>query len=308
MKSKYLFVFFALFSLHHSYANNLSSNEPKLGTRNNPLKMIFIPSGQASKALENGNNPFVQCVEKKAKIFIDAKVSNNYITVAEAIGSKKADLAFGDIMSFLIAHKHYGAKPFLEITRFGATSYKSAIFVKANSKINSIQDLNNKKFAYSDKISASSYIYPFISMKKYNIKLAQELAAGSMDNSISALMQGQVDAAAAYYNNTDPVTKEVNDARIRVKGIYKDIFKDTRIIWLSKAIPNEPVFIRAGVSESLEKELEIVIPECIKKYPKYINNISELNPIKADNKIYDDLVNDVENSGLEDISNIFKKK
>ncbi|WP_186648272.1 phosphate/phosphite/phosphonate ABC transporter substrate-binding protein [Fluviispira vulneris] len=311
LNKRFLFVLFALFSMTSSNAAESNSNtkatsEVKLGTRNNPFKIAIVPSGQAAKALDSAK-PVAKCIEQKSKIFVDVQVPNSYIAVVEAIGAQKADLAFGDIVSFLIAKKRFNAEPFLEITRYGSTSYQSAIFVKANSNIKSVSDLNNKKFAYSDASSASSYIYPAILMKKNNKKFAQELATGSMDASIIALMQGQVDATAAYYNNKDPVTGKENDARVRVENIYPNIYKETRIIWLSSLIPNEPVYLRKGVSEDIKQKLAVAIPECIKEFPKYINNISELNPITADNKNYENFVKEVETSGL-DISNIFSKK
>ena len=64
-------------------------------------------------------------------------------------------------------------------------------------------------------------------MKKNNKKFSQEVPTGSMDASIIALMQGQVDATAAYYNGPDAKTGKINDARSRVENIYPNISKET---------------------------------------------------------------------------------
>lgn len=277
-----------------------------LGSRNNPFKIAIVPSGQAAKALDSAK-PVAKCIEQKSKIFVDVQVPNSYIAVVEAIGAQKVDLAFGDIVSFLIAKNKFGVEPFLQIIRYGSNSYQSAIFVKTKSNIKSVKDLNGKKFAYSDASSASSYIFPSILMKKNNKKFGQEVATGSMDVSIIALMQGQVDATAAYYNGPDSSTGKINDARNRVEGIYPNISKETRVLWLSKPIPNEPVYIRKGISSNVKEKLAAAIPACIKEYPNYINNIQELNPVKADNQEYSDFVKEIETSGL-DISKIFSSK
>ena len=120
-------------------------------------------------------------------------------------------------------------------------------------------------------------------------------------------MQGQVDATAAYYNGPDTKSGKINDARSRVENIYPNISKETRILWLSKAIPNEPVYVRKGLAKDIKDKLVVAIPACIKEYPNHINNMQELTPVKADNKNYENFIKEVESSGL-DISNIFSKK
>ncbi|APJ04614.1 phosphate/phosphite/phosphonate ABC transporter substrate-binding protein [Silvanigrella aquatica] len=299
MKLKLLALLCAFLSITKSFAGE------DIGTRKNPLKIAIVPSGHSAKALDSAK-PVAQCIEKKAKIFVNVQVPNSYIAVVEAMGAQKVDLTFGDIVSFLIARNKFGAEPFLQIKRYGSTSYQSAIFVKQDSPIKTVDDLNGKKFAYSDASSASSYIFPSILMKKNKKKFAQEVPTGSMDASIIALMQGQVDVAATYYNSPDKDGK-IHDARSRVENIYPNISKDTRIVWLSKPIPNEPVYVRKGLSKELKEKLSIAIPACIKEFPNYINNIQELFPVAADNNEYTNFVKEVETSGL-DISNIFSKK
>ncbi|MGY3802574.1 phosphate/phosphite/phosphonate ABC transporter substrate-binding protein [Pigmentibacter ruber] len=291
----------------------------QLGSRNNPFKIAIVPSGHATKALDNAK-PVAKCIEEKSKIFINIQVPNSYIAVVEAIGAQKVDLAFGDIVSFLIAKNKFGAEPLLQVIRYGTTTYQSAIFVKSSSNIKDVKDLEGKKFAYSDASSASSYIYPKILMKKNNKKFAQEVPTGSMDASIIALMQGQVDATAAYYNppaisaaNKDGKKKDeakpekINDARSKVINIYPNIAKETKVLWLSKPIPNEPVYARKGLSDELKAKLVPAIADCIKKYPNSINNMQEVIPLKSNTTDYDEFVKEVETSGL-DIANIFSKK
>ena len=300
MKLKLLASICAFFTISNCYAAD------SLGTRNNPFKIAIVPSGHAAKALDNAK-PVAKCIEDKAKIFVDIQVPNSYIAVVEAIGAQKVDMAFGDIVSYLIAKNKFGVEPILQIIRYGSNSYQSAIFVKENSPIKNVNDLNGKKFAYSDASSASSYIFPSILMKKNNKKFSQEVPTGSMDASIIALMQGQVDATAAYYNGPDAKTGKINDARSRVENIYPNISKETRVLWLSKSIPNELVYVRKGLTKEIKDKLTLAIPACIKEYPNHINNMQELTPVKSDNKDYAEFVKEVENSGL-DISSIFSKK
>lgn len=277
-------------------------SEGTLGSRNNPIKVAIVPSGHAAKALQSAA-PVAQCIEQKAHVTVDVQVPNSYVAAVEAMGSQKVDLVFGDISSFLMAKKKYNAEALLQIRRYGVSSYQSAIFVKADSPIKDVKDLEGKKFAYSDASSASSYLFPSILMKKNNKKFAQEVATGSMDAALMALMQGQVDATAAYYNLPSKSGKLL-DARAKIINIYPDIETKTRILWLSNPIPNEPVFVRHGLPTELKNNLASAISACVKQYPLYINNIEELTPVTGDNTAYDEFIREIENSGLE-ITNIF---
>lgn len=300
MNFKLIVSIFSFIAIHNSFAKD------NLGSRNNPFKISIVPAGQAAKALDNAK-PVAKCIEQKAKIIVDIQVPNSYIAVVEAMGSKKVDMVFGDIVSFLIARNKFGAEPVLQIVRYGMHSYQSALFVRNDSSIKTIYDLNGKKFAYSDASSASSYILPSILMKKNNMKFSQEVPTGSMDTSIIALMQGQVDVAAAYYNSPGTKTGKINDARARVENIYPNISRETRILWLSGPIPNEPIFVRKALSKDLKDKITTAVSSCIKEFPGYINSIQEVIPVKTDNKDYAIFIKEIESSGL-NISNIFSEK
>lgn len=280
-------------------------NEGSLGSRNNPIKIAIVPSGHATKALQSAT-PVALCIEQKAHVTVDVQVPNSYVAVVEAMGSQKVDLTFGDISSFLMAKKKYDAEALLQIRRYGVSSYQSAIYVKADSPIKNVKDLNGKKFAYSDASSASSYIFPSILMKKNGQKFGQEVPTGSMDAALMALMQGQVDATAAYYN-LPAESGKIRDARAKIQNIYPNIEKETRILWLSAPIPNEPVFVRKGLSSELKSNLASAISACVKQYPLYINNIEELTPVTGDNTTYDQFIHEIETSGLE-IMDIFAQR
>lgn len=282
------------------------ASSAQLGSHNNPLKFAIVPSGHAATALVKAK-PVISCVEKDSGYFITLQIPNSYIAVSEAMGSNKIDLAFGDISTFLIARKKYNVEPFLQVIRYGVNYYQSMILVRADSKITTINDLAGKKFAYPDASSASGYLLPLIEMKKNKHKFGQEVPTGSMDASITALLQKKVDAAAAYYNAPEPKTHALRDARERLLGIYPDIAAKTRVIWTSQHIPNEPIFVRAGLPSELKAKLSVSIPKCISEYPYTINNIDKLVKIQKDSNDYDDYVKMLEESGL-DIVKIFEKE
>ena len=285
---------------------DMGSSKKELGSSaQHPVKIAIVPAGQAAKALSSAE-PLTRCIEKASNLYVKVDVPNSYIAVSEAMGSGQVDVAFGDISSYLIARIKYKAEALLQVNRYGTDYYQSMIFVKSDSPIKTIKDLDGKRFAYSDASSASSYILPLIALKKEGIQFGEKLPTGSMDASVTALLQNKVDAAAAYYNAPD-ATGHILDARERVLTIFPNIEKDTRIVWKSEHIPNEPIFVRAGLSPELKHKLATSISECVKKFPRAINNIETLTEIDKDNKTYDNYISMLEASGL-DIVSVFTKK
>jgi phosphonate transport system substrate-binding protein len=299
-------VFYSLILLKLFTSTAVYANTAQLGSRNNPLRFAIVPSGHAATAMVQAK-PVITCVEKDTGYFITLQIPNSYIAVSEAMGSNKLDLAFGDISTFLIARKKYHVEPFLQVIRYGVNYYQSMIIVRADSKIKSIKDLDGKKFAYPDASSASGYLLPLIEMKKNGLKFGQEVPTGSMDASVTAVLQKKVDAASAYYNVADPKTHVLRDARERLIGIYPDIAEKTRVIWTSQPIPNEPIFIRAGLSPEVKAKLAVSIPKCIQEHPYTINNIDKLIPVEKNGNDYDAYVKMLESSGL-DIVKVFGKE
>lgn len=295
-----------LYSLILFKSNTGFAHTAQLGTHNNPLRFAIVPSGHAATAMIKAK-PVISCIEKDSGYFITLQIPNSYIAVSEAMGSNKLDLAFGDISTFLIARKKYNVEPFLQVIRYGVNYYQSMIIVRSDSKMNTISDLNGKKFAYPDASSASGYLLPLIEMRKNGIKFGQEVPTGSMDASVTALLQKKVDAAGAYYNVPDPKTQALRDARERLIGIYPDIAEKTRVIWTSQPIPNEPIFVRSGLPADLKAKLAVSIPKCIEEHPYTINNIDKLIPVQKNGNDYDAYVKVLEDSGL-DIVKVFGKE
>ena len=288
---------------------NTSPYQEKIGTHQRPIKVAIVPSVQASKSMVN-MKPFVKCLEEETGLFFEFSSPSSYIAVVEALGAKKVDLAYPEIISALLAIKKYGdipgVAPLLKVGHFGRSHYYSVIIARNNGSVNKVEDLNRKKFGFSDKSSASSYIMPMILMKKLKMAFSHEFSAGSMEASIMALLQKKVDAVGGYY---DPPMKEggiANDPRHRLEKTYPNIMQETKIIWTSESIPNEPIMARKDIDPTIKKSLIKSLKSCTLKYPRLINNIDALYDIGETDKDYDKFLNLVLSSGL-DIANILKK-
>jgi phosphonate transport system substrate-binding protein len=304
MKSSKALVAFLAVSAVSAVAH--AQEDKTLGTRKNPLKMSMVPSADATKILAN-MKPVAQCLEKETGYFIEISVPNNYIVVAESLGSKKVDVAFLPTFGYVLAKERYGAEALLKASRHGETTYKSAILVPANDKIKSIKDLAGKKMAFVDPASTSGHILPKKLLADNGVRLGEEVFAGKHDVVVTMIYQGQVDAGAVYYNA--PVDGKIRDARERVLTQFPDVEKKVKILQLTEDIPNDPIVVRKDLSAEMKGKISKAFMTCVASNVesfKGINNSDALAPVKDSD--YDGLRKTIADLKIDVTTELNKKK
>jgi phosphonate transport system substrate-binding protein len=243
----------AVILLYLSIKPMMESTE--IGSEGNPIRILLTPSVDAQK-LSNSADSLVAYLEAKTGYHFVATFPTSFIAVVESFGSGKADIAAMNTFSYILAHQKYGVKAALKvIRRDGETTYRGQFIAKANSGINSIDDLRGKKVAFVDAASTSGYILPKALLDKKGIKPAEEVFAMRHDNVVTMVYQNQVDAGATYFSPPDKKTGEILDARARVSKQYPDIYSAVKIIGFTESIPNDPFVFRADFPDDMKKEL-----------------------------------------------------
>jgi len=277
----------------------------KTPSRAQELKVAIVPSNQSSKSIDETKS-FGRCLEEQIGIRVALTVPNNYMAVVVGLGSGRIDLAVTDIMGYLLAEQDYQVIPIVRVKRFLSDHYYSMILVKKNGP-KKLEDLTGKKFAYSDAISASSFILPHIAFKERGIKLGQEVAVGGMQAGIMSLLQNKVDAVGAYYFPPDSKGK-IRDARDKLISMYPDIVAQTDVLWVSSKIPNEPVVARKDLDPDVIAKAKKAFSFCFKKHATLINNIDDAEPVDMVKlQEYKDFSKSVKQSGL-DVGKILQQK
>lgn len=133
----------AVILLYLSIKPMMESTE--IGSEGNPIRILLTPSVDAQK-LSNSADSLVAYLEAKTGYHFVATFPTSFIAVVEAFGSGKADIAAMNTFSYILAHQKYGVKAALKvIRRDGETTYRGQFIAKANSGINSIEDLRGRK-------------------------------------------------------------------------------------------------------------------------------------------------------------------
>jgi phosphonate transport system substrate-binding protein len=240
--------------------------DPEVGTKRRPLTMYFIPSvdaqeiAQKSKPMEKFVAKYLSqaLYGKDEGFYVESSVPTSYVAVVEAFGTEKADFAAFTTSAYILAKdvKKYPVEPMFTIARGPEgqeRTYKAQIIARADSGINSIEQLNGKRFAFTDPSSTSGFILPNQLLTKKGVKIGESIFAQKHDNVVTMVYQGQVDAGATYYSPAETIEKggkkveEIRDARMRVLKQFPDVAEKVKIIGFSEEVPNEPWVIRSNL-------------------------------------------------------------
>lgn len=209
--------------------------------------------------MEAKAKPLEKLLSKELDIPVKVSVSTNYNTIVEAMKSKKVDVGFLPPTAYTLAHDQKAADVLLQAQRFGVNKdgsdskeltkdYKSEILVKKDSGIKSVKDLKGKKIALQDVTSTAGYTFPLVELDKEGVNVLKDMKVVNMkghDQAVISLMNGDVDAAAVF-----------NDARKIVKKDEPKVFDETKILKLTKPIPNDTISVRSDMDSKFRDKLK----------------------------------------------------
>jgi phosphonate transport system substrate-binding protein len=267
--------------------------QPKLGTEKNPVVMSFVPSGDTQEIIASGDK-LAEMISEKTGLVVKAEVGTDFAATREAMGAGKAQIGWLNTFNYVLAHEKYGVEVGLVTVRFDLSTYKGQINVRADSGIASLADLKGKVMCWVDPNSTSGYIIPRITLKANGVDpdtdFAQTIEAGSHNNVVTQVYNGDCDAGATYA-----------DARSSIEADFPDVKEQVVVLAETTDIPNDSVsFIKDLPAETRDKIinalLEIAESEEGKAALESLYSIAGLE--KQDDSFYDAFRADLSKAGI----------
>lgn len=220
-----------------------------------PLRVLLIP---ADGGTESGTladyRPIFDAVARSTGMRFDLKVAQSYGGVVEAMCNNAADIAFVGSVTYLQAQKRGCAELLAVAVKSGRSVYYSGLFVRADSPVRSIADLRGQRVAFGDVNSTSAFIFPVAMLLDAGIDPVRDLSAvrmtGTHANSLAALINGEVDAAALSFDSYDKAV------RANVPGA-----RDLRVIARSEPIPYPPLIANTRLKPAVRGRLRTAFEE-----------------------------------------------
>lgn len=215
----------------------------------NSLRVILIPAdGGTEDGTKADYQPIFEAVSRMTGLSFGIKVGQSYAAVVEAMCNGSADVAFVGPVTYVQAHERGCADLLAVGVEKGQSIYYAGLFTKSNSAIKGITDLKGKRVAFGDVNSTSSFVFPMTMIMEAGLDPVRDLSeirlTGSHANSLAALVQNQVDAAALSFDSYNKAVAQgvVDPATIRV-------------VARSIPIPYPPLIMNAKLAPRLKARL-----------------------------------------------------
>ncbi|MEX2542257.1 MAG: phosphate/phosphite/phosphonate ABC transporter substrate-binding protein [Trueperaceae bacterium] len=218
-----------------------------------PLTLAYIPQENPEKLVDDVE-VISDYLEQELGVPVDGFVALDHAAAVEALRNCTADISFMGGLPYVLAHELAGAEVILGEVYRGNDVYHGRIFVRADSDIETIEDLRGRSVAFADPISESGYLYPLDILVQAGLLQAgddpQEFFgnvyfAGGYQQAVESVINGFVDAAGA----SEYVTV----------SLRPDQLQQIRWIAESDPIPSHAVIARRGFSPELAETFTVAM-------------------------------------------------
>jgi phosphonate transport system substrate-binding protein len=264
--------------------------EPELGTADNPIQVLFVPSVEA-EVIVSGGDIMKAALEEATGLVFEVSVPTSYAaTIEEMCAAPDRTMGFIPGLGYVLASNLCGVDVGFKAVRFGFDVYWAQFLVQRDSEIDSLDDLAGLSWAYPDPGSTSGYMVPLLELQEAGIEPGATVEAGGHPQAALAVYRGDADFATTFYSppllpegnwteGDEPdipedlvsecaVTAEdqlwcgdyrVLDARASARAEAPDIVQQVRILSITQGIPNDtlsfgpdfPADIRAQIEDAL---------------------------------------------------------
>ncbi|WP_233252613.1 phosphate/phosphite/phosphonate ABC transporter substrate-binding protein [Maritimibacter sp. 55A14] len=217
---------------------------PALG-QDTTLRLAFIPQENPDKLLGD-IEVITGWLSQELGVPVEGFVTIDHAAAVEALRNGDADISFMGALPFVLAEAEIGAVPLLSEVYRGEPYYTGRIFVRRDSGITSLADLEGRDIAFADPISESGYLYPLAEFQRAGLISGVEEAdtffgriffAGGYQQAMQAMAQGLVAAAGASQYADLLLTPE----------------QQPQVTWIAESprIPSHVVIARPGLDKGL---------------------------------------------------------
>ncbi|MBI3242127.1 MAG: phosphate/phosphite/phosphonate ABC transporter substrate-binding protein [Chloroflexi bacterium] len=216
-----------------------------------PLR-VAVAAVISPKGTAESYQPLLRYLSLKLVRPVELVQRRTYAEVNDLIESGLVDVAFVCTSAYVAGHDKFGMELLAAPKVNGETSYYSVLIVPAASPAQSMADLRDQVFVFTDPISNTGRIYPTYLVQQLNSTpekfFARTFFTYSHDDAIWAVADGLADGAAV-----DSLVYDFAVARDPALG------EKVRIIHRSPPFGIPPVVVSPAVRPQLKAELQSIL-------------------------------------------------
>ena len=229
------------------------------------LNVQFVPTNNDG-SMEAKTGPFADYLSEKLGMDVNVTLATDYSTIVEAMASGKVDLGIMPPAAYVQARNLDAAEAILssQLVKYDedteepiegeyTSTFKGEVLVKADSDMESLEDLKGKKIATLSPNSASGYIYPVAEMKDLGIDPLTDCTLTTVNDipsEMTAVLNGQQDACFVFQGARYVFSSKFTDY---------DLYKDLKVLYLTDGdIPNDAIAVQPSMDEDLKAQIKDV--------------------------------------------------
>ena len=229
------------------------------------LNVQFVPTNNDG-SMEAKTGPFADYLSEKLGMDVNVTLATDYSTIVEAMASGKVDLGIMPPAAYVQARNLDAAEAILssQLVKYDedteepiegeyTSTFKGEVLVKADSDMESLEDLKGKKIATLSPTSASGYIYPVAEMKDLGIDPLTDCTLTTVNDipsEMTAVLNGQQDACFVFQGARYVFSSKFTDY---------DLYKDLKVLYLTDGdIPNDAIAVQPSMDEDLKAQIKDV--------------------------------------------------
>ena len=212
------------------------------------IKIGLLPDRESIHLIDI-HRPLFDHIASKLGVTYELIIPDGYSKLVELFGAKKIDLAFLGGISFISAHKQYGAVPL--VMRNIDKHFVSYLIVRKERNSTTLDSLEDQHLAFGSKLSTSGHIMPRYFFSKMNL--------------IPENFFSDISYSGAHHKTLEYVIEKKADAGV-INGAfyqmqtqrYPHYQEELSILWRSPPYPNYVWAVQASSAEEFKQKLREV--------------------------------------------------
>ncbi|MBW6484567.1 MAG: phosphate/phosphite/phosphonate ABC transporter substrate-binding protein [Syntrophobacterales bacterium] len=229
--------------------DTLETTAPPRPLQGEALNIGLLPEHNIFKQIRR-YEPVTNYLAKKTGVPIRLRVLTYRGNVIENFQFLKLDGAFFGSFSYLLAHAQLGvtvlARPEYPD---GTSSYNGLIFVRKDSGIRTVRQMQGKRLALVARATTAGYLFPSVFLKRAGVRnqaafFKEIYNAGTHEGTIDDILDRKADVGVSK-----------NTVYQRFAAENPRVHRELLILEKSDDVPENALALRQGIADSLKKKL-----------------------------------------------------
>jgi phosphonate transport system substrate-binding protein len=265
-----------------SSQDDISSENQPSGTDESVLRLVIIPEKNVFE--QRRRYGFItNYLSKKLGMTVLVEVMSNYGEICDAFLDGRADAGFFGSFSYVLTRAKAGIEPVARPVWLNEEStYRGYIFVRHDSGIKSVEDMQNKSLILVDKATTAGYIFQMYYFQYSGIS--------NIDDYFSRIVfGGSHDAAAwAVYSGEAEIGGAKNHIFEAMADEYPDFKKQMLVLTESPEVPTNGLAVSKDINPAIKLRIKNLLLNLHKTVEgqKVLKNFRALRFIETDDEDY----------------------